>query len=142
MMVMMMTTMTPPLQYQDGTSTEPKRELTQEDRDFLESAMKEGVLDIAKTLKEIAATLSSHEDKSTEEVVSALDQLQELCIDLDTALDLEVIGGVQILAKLCTPTQQPDVQRAASEVVATVAQNNPRGQAAMVQEVSEGRSGR
>ena len=125
------------VQYQDGTNSEPRGQLNQEDREFLESAMKEGVMDIAKKLKEISATLSNHEEKSTEEIVNSVEELQELCIDLDTALDLEVVGGVQTLAKLCTPSQLPAVQRAASEVVATVAQNNPRGQAAMIQEVRD-----
>lgn len=109
---------------EDGTTSAPPRPMSEEERRWLEDALRGGMIDLGKRMHEIKATLESQvteEDIALREQI--LDELIEIVESIDHARDLATIGGLGTLLDLMA-SPYPSLRWRAAEVVATCVQNN------------------
>lgn len=127
----------------DGTAPSEFKQMSKEDRDWLENVMKEGIVDLVKRAGEIIDSLKadcivpSREKRPIEkqdELLDLLDELQDICEQIDFAMSLCQIGGLPPLLEICHPGSNvaDDLRGAVLGVIATVAQNNPFTQNALM----------
>jgi hypothetical protein len=132
-----------------GTSPNPSefKKMSQEDKDWLTMVMKEGLVDLVKRAGELVdqikadaltparASVDIGADK-TDELVDAIEELQDICEQIDFAKSLVQIGGVPPLLETLHPflakAMPASVRGACFGVLATVAQNNPYAQDAFL----------
>lgn len=129
------------MNYQDGTNEGARpRELTEEDRHWLENALKTAMVDLGNRMKDIKESLdaSGSETQPSDEIPGSrlstpslqekeqlLDELLDLVESIDQAKDLSTIGGLQTLLTLLQGGTSPSLQWRAAEIIATCVQNNP-----------------
>jgi len=132
-----------------GTSPGPSefKQMSQDDKDWLTMVMKEGLVDLVKRAGELVdqikadaltparASADIGADK-TDELVDAIEELQDICEQIDFAKSLVQIGGVPPLLETLHPflakAMPASVRGACFGVLATVAQNNPYAQDAFL----------
>jgi len=120
------------LSQSDGTA--PARPMSEEDRKWLMSALEAQSVDVVGRMKEITALMKIPDNElleqgvTVEEIGGMLEELQEHVESIDLANDLKTIGG---LTPLLHYLQSPHagLRSRAAEVITTAVQNNPKGQA-------------
>ena len=110
------------LKQQDGTEASPQKELSAEDRKFLEEALKDVTVDEAQELGVILQKIDDGDDET-------LVDLEELVERLDLARDLCKMGGMTVVLKAVKRGSA-----AACAVVGTAAQNDQESQDAIAAE--------
>ncbi|CEM23654.1 unnamed protein product [Vitrella brassicaformis CCMP3155] len=115
------------LRHTDGTTD--VRRMSQEDMDFLSSAIQEALKNIEDPFQAIQETLPKLKSQSDEEVLTALAVL-ERCLDFpETARNIEKLDGVQPLLG-CLSHQNHDVQEKSCEIFSLLLAHNPEIQEA------------
>jgi len=121
----------------DGTSNEPVQSMSESDRKFLESVMKDGIIDEGARMKEILARLSANLDSpsdspssvSSEEQASIelLEELNDIVeqIDFARSFALHLLGVPLLLKWSCNQEISTIVRCKCLGVVAACTQNNP-----------------
>lgn len=128
------------LQYTDGTrsSDESLAPMSDEDRQFLENVMKDGIVDEGKRMQTILSDVSvyltsvvsepSRDDEvpSENHMVELLEELQDIVEQIDFSRALMSLGGIPFLLGCASHRRVPrPVRRQCLAVLATMAQNNP-----------------
>eukprot|EP00620_Florenciella_sp_RCC1587_P022972 CAMPEP_0182567144 /NCGR_PEP_ID=MMETSP1324-20130603/8431_1 /TAXON_ID=236786 /ORGANISM="Florenciella sp., Strain RCC1587" /LENGTH=364 /DNA_ID=CAMNT_0024781081 /DNA_START=182 /DNA_END=1276 /DNA_ORIENTATION=+ len=127
----------------DGTSSEPPAPMSKEKKEFLEAVMKDGVVDLVKRAGEILEALhdgtkpcregTAIDDDATDRLVGLMGELMDIVEQIDFAMALVQIGGVPpLLAIIENGLVAEELRREALAVLATVAQNNPYAQDALM----------
>lgn len=141
------------LSHIDGTvpSEESKnfREMSAEDRAFLEEVMTNGIIDEGKRMKTILSNLvdnlesikdtsesSTNNENSEENLIELLDELQDIVEQIDFAQSFANMGGVQFLIGCASERESVPrlVRSACLGVIATLCQNNPTVQYSMLEQ--------
>ncbi|KAI3424718.1 hypothetical protein D9Q98_008107 [Chlorella vulgaris] len=127
---------------QQGDGTAAARPLTEQDRSWLEGALKSAMIDLSKRMQDIKATLdggeaataaeSDAEPATLQQKEQLLDELMDIVDSIDLARDLHTIGGLTTLLELLD-SPHPSLRWRAAEVAATCAQNNPDVQKAFLE---------
>ena len=131
----------------DGTDPTEFTEMSAENKAWLEKVMSEGLVDLVKRAGEIVDDLKAKalvpvrteppavlEGHALDSLLDLLDELLDIVGQIDFAQSLVQIGGIPPLIELMHPaTPVPDeLKSAALGVLATVAQNNPFAQDALL----------
>jgi hsp70-interacting protein len=121
-----------------GDARPPPRVLSEEDKKWLLEAMKNGVVDEIKRMKEITQCLAIDADQvlpTREDVEARLELMQELndrVCSIDNGGDLHTIGGLApVVASMASP--HAEVRAAAAEILSTTVQNHPKAQLAALE---------
>lgn len=141
------------LAHVDGTvpSEESKnfREMTDEDRAFLEGVMKDGIIDEGERMKTILSSLvdylesmkeksepSSNSENLEGNIIKLLDELQDIVEQIDFAQSFASMGGIQFLMGCASERKSVPrlVRSSCLGVVATLCQNNPKVQYSMLEQ--------
>lgn len=108
------------------------RELSPERKQFLAEVLGSLNKDPVKQMLELIKIIQEEDtDDNIESKETALADLQMLCEDIDNATDFYKIGGYSLLLALLR-SSNPDMRWNAAELVATLVQNNPHCQKAVV----------
>jgi len=137
----------------DGTvpSEESKnfREMTAEDRAFLEGVMKDGIIDEGERMKTILSSLidnlesmknksepSINNENSKENLIELLDELQDIVEQIDFAQSFASMGGIQFLIGCASERESVPrlIRSSCLGVIATLCQNNPKVQYSMLEQ--------
>ena len=138
----------------DGTHDTPVQPMSEENKAWLTKVMQEGVVDLVQRAGEIIEQLrtdalnpAGEAAKSAaeaalpfqlpkaklEELLERVDELQEIVEQIDFAMSLVQIGGLPpLLAIVVTPSLPYELRTEVLSVLATVAQNNPYAQDALL----------
>jgi len=127
----------------DGTSSTPAEPMSKEKRDFLEAVMKDGVVDLVKRAGEILESLHegtkpcregvAMDDDATDQMIGLMEELMDIVEQIDFAMALVQIGGVPPLLAIIENDLVPEeLRKETLAVLATVAQNNPYAQDALM----------
>ncbi|KAJ0406364.1 hypothetical protein P43SY_006972 [Pythium insidiosum] len=139
------------MQYSDGTVPSEPREMSKEDRDFLDKVLKEGVIDENERMRQILRILEGEhpftvfsmaeeevqEAKVSEEDLAEyreglLDELLVRVDQIDNANNFVKMGGIEVLMRLMQTHPRDSSRAMAAEVASVVVQNNPACQDAAV----------
>ena len=98
------------LQYNDGTKPSEFKEMSKEDREFLEGALKEYTFNDTDRMKELCKELKERKNEiQPEEMSVKLDEVQELCeIHERSNYNFCLIGGMQTIMNIMTG--YPDIE--------------------------------
>lgn len=130
----------------DGTSDASAEPMSKEDRDWLETVMKEGIVDYVERSNEILTTLRDRtspcategpaalSEEDVDELLALTEELEDIVDQIDFAKSLVQIGGLATLLVLVDRKSlvPSPLVCAAFGILATVAQNNPFAQDAML----------
>lgn len=119
--------------YHDGTAPSNFKQMTEEDRRFLEKAMEEAfgkVEDPNAVFKEAAEQLRSP-DRSDESITTALEVMDRCCDDPDVARNAEKLDALQPLLDL-TGSHPGTIRIRTLEILALLLSNNPNIQQAVL----------
>jgi len=122
------------LAYTDGTNPTAAKEMDAERRKWLETAMSEMIVDEAKRMKEIVeqlAEMSSSQEEHGDVPQGLFDELEDMVDSLDAAWDLIKMGSMHTVIAMLR-SGKPIFRVGASQIVATVAQNNPKCQESLL----------
>ena len=111
-----------------GTAAAPRNPMSEADRQFIEDAMRANLVDVTKRCAELLDAASSPE-ASDDDVVDALEALQDLVEDVDFSSYVVRMGGCVPLRGLLAAGRSGAVRGAACATLAMLAQNNPGAQA-------------
>mmetsp|Transcript_4645 Transcript_4645/g.5910 ORF Transcript_4645/g.5910 Transcript_4645/m.5910 type:complete len:136 (+) Transcript_4645:68-475(+) len=117
--------------YHDGTKPSEFKMMTQEDREFLEKAMKEAFAHIEDpnvAFQEAIGQIKSPE-RTQESIATSLEVIDRLCDDPDVSRNAEKLDGIQPLLDLAgddTPLRPRTL-----EILALLFSNNPNIQQAL-----------
>mmetsp|Transcript_107673 Transcript_107673/g.131390 ORF Transcript_107673/g.131390 Transcript_107673/m.131390 type:complete len:300 (+) Transcript_107673:37-936(+) len=117
--------------YHDGTAPSQFKQMSEEDRRFLEKALEEAfgqIEDPNQVMTEAAEQLRS-ESRSEESVSTALEVIDRCCDDPDCARNAEKLDVLQALLDLL-PVYSGSVRNRTFEILALLFSNNPNIQAA------------
>lgn len=117
--------------YHDGTAPSQFKQMSEEDRRFLEKALEEAfgqIEDPNQVMQEAAEQLRS-ESRSEESVSTALEVIDRCCDDPDCARNAEKLDVLQALLDLL-PAYSGAVRNRTFEILALLFSNNPNIQAA------------
>lgn len=119
-------------QHSDGTV--PTRAMDETERAWLESALRQNMIDEVQRMKEISYVLELEEPPDgydEEQFIDAkaelLEEMQDLVESIDNARDLKGVGGFGALMELMS-CEHAKLRCRAAEVIATSVQNNPDAQ--------------
>lgn len=147
------------MKYSDGTAPSKFKEITKEDRDFLEKVLKEGVMDETERMRQILRILSGEHpnvvfakdeddeddvaqkkqiEEATEEELAEykdalLDELLTRVDQIDNAMNFVKMKGLTTLIDLMQHNDRASTRALAAEVASVVVQNNPFCQNAAVE---------
>jgi hypothetical protein len=117
--------------YHDGTAPSQFKEMTDEDRKFLQKAMEDAFGKIedpnqvmAEAIKQIKAS-----DRSDESIITALEIIDRSCDDPDCARNCEKLDGIQPLLDLLS-SHSGSIRDRTLEILALLFSNNPNIQEA------------
>lgn len=129
------------LQYTDGTrpSEESPTAMSDEDRAFLESVMRDGIVNEGERMRVVlselaayaaSASSSSGNDEDDARAVGLLEELSDVVEQVDHARALSVMGGTAFLLGVVAGDVgggrvPASVRRSCASTLATAAQNNP-----------------
>ena len=119
----------------DGTSSEPAREISEEDRRWLLDAMASGFIDEIKRMKDIIACISAgieatHDAEEIDARVELMEELTDRVSGVDNGGDLHTLGGLEPLVRYVASSPHARLRAAAAEVLGTTVQNHPKAQEA------------
>mmetsp|Transcript_70644 Transcript_70644/g.169291 ORF Transcript_70644/g.169291 Transcript_70644/m.169291 type:complete len:294 (+) Transcript_70644:88-969(+) len=111
--------------YHDGTKPSEFKQMSQEDKEFLEKAMEEafGQMEDPNVAFQEAIEQIKSPERTQESIATSLEVIDRLCDDPDVARNAEKLDGIQPLldlAKLDTPQQSRTL-----EILALLFSNNP-----------------
>ena len=113
------------MSYQDGTKQSDFKPMSEEDRKWLEAAMKQYTFNDADRLKEVSAELKSHLEMEAPRILELLDELTELVeLHVRNSLNLCLCGGMQTLLQMAFESPSADVRAAALGVFSYTNSNN------------------
>ncbi|XP_064600577.1 hsp70-binding protein 1-like [Liolophura sinensis] len=114
---------------EDTTTTSQFEEMDQERKDFLNAVLNEITVNPVDRLKECLRLILSAGDSDAEHdtVAELLEEVCEICEEIDMATDFYKIGGYQILPRLLH-SGNFELRWRALELIATLVQNNPKCQ--------------
>lgn len=147
------------MKYSDGTAPSEFKEISKEDRDFLEKVLKEGVMDENERMRQILRILSGEhpndvfakddededdaaqkkqiEEATDEELAdykdALLDELLTRVDQIDNAMNFCKMKGLPVLIDLMQHNDRASTRALAAEVASVVVQNNPFCQNAAVE---------
>ena len=119
----------------DGTSSEPAREISEEDRRWLLDAMASGFIDEIKRMKDIIACISAgieatHDAEEIDARLELMEELTDRVSGVDNGGDLHTLGGLEPLVRYVASSPHARLRAAAAEVLGTTVQNHPKAQEA------------
>ena len=119
----------------DGTSSEPAREISEEDRRWLLDAMASGFIDEIKRMKDIIACISAgieatHDAEEIDARVELMEELTDRVSGVDNGGELHTLGGLEPLVRYVASSPHARLRAAAAEVLGTTVQNHPKAQEA------------
>lgn len=117
--------------YHDGTAPSQFKQMSQEDREFLEKAMAEAfgkIEDPNKVMQEAISQVKS-ETRTDESIITALEIIDRCCDDPDVARNAEKLDGLQPMIDLLK-THTGSICIRALEILALLFSNNPNIQEA------------
>eukprot|EP00429_Kryptoperidinium_foliaceum_P092184 CAMPEP_0176193020 /NCGR_PEP_ID=MMETSP0121_2-20121125/5271_1 /TAXON_ID=160619 /ORGANISM="Kryptoperidinium foliaceum, Strain CCMP 1326" /LENGTH=304 /DNA_ID=CAMNT_0017531725 /DNA_START=86 /DNA_END=1000 /DNA_ORIENTATION=+ len=112
--------------YHDGTAPSQFKQMTEEDRKFLEHAMEQAfghIEDPNKVLLECIEKIKA-EDRTEESIMTSLEVVDRLCDDPDVSRNVEKLDGLQPLLDL-TRSFGGSVRLRSFEILALLFSNNP-----------------
>eukprot|EP00743_Colponemidia_sp_Colp-15_P001297 GILK01001421.1.p1 GENE.GILK01001421.1~~GILK01001421.1.p1 ORF type:complete len:309 (+),score=75.25 GILK01001421.1:30-929(+) len=114
------------VQQTDGTRPSEIRQLSEEDKRFLEEALKSVSVDPMQRILELYNVLQKSEDEDSviQEKEEALEELIDSLGQIDFASDFHKIGGLRKVFEMMSHTS-PGIRLRACDVFCTVVQNNP-----------------
>lgn len=112
------------LQYSDGTEKSKFKEMSEEDKKFLESAMEEYCNADIKRIIQILELLDQSEEGKQEERQGLLEELQELLDSLDKGSALYNLNGHITLLKIIFYSKFDDNRIIALQIIASANQND------------------
>jgi len=118
-------------QFHDGTAPSEFKQMTDEDRKFLEQAMEDAfgkIEDPNKIMAEATAKLKAT-DRTDQSIITALEVIDKCCDDPDCARNVEKLDGLQPLLDLLS-THTDAICNRALEILALLFANNPKIQEA------------
>lgn len=124
------------MKYQDGTTSTSTHDhhhqpLSEDDKQWLEQALKGAMLDLSNRMMDINNVLTDRTTTTSpatlQEKERLLDELMEIVESIDQAKDLSTVGGLPTLLHLLS-SSHPSLRWRAAEVLATCCQNNPEVQ--------------
>lgn len=123
--------------YHDGTHTSQFKQMTDEDRAFLEKAMEDafGKIEDPNQVMAEAITQIKAADRTDESIVTALEVIDRCCDDPDCARNCEKLDGIQPLFDL-VETSTGSICDRTLEILALLFANNPS-----IQEAGDRRGG-
>lgn len=141
------------MKYSDGTAPSEFKEISKEDRDFLEKVLKEGVIDETERMRQILRILKGEhpkdvfadeggsddeddeanqkqlEEATDEEIADykegLLDELLTRVDQIDNAMNFVKMQGLQVLITVMQENDRATTRALAAEVASVVVQNNP-----------------
>lgn len=119
------------LNHQDGTKPSEYSQMSEENRKWLEQALKEGVRDDVQRMGEIMQDIKDAK-KDIEHTETLIDELRDITEQIDMAGVFIKLGGLQFLIALLK-TAELSLRPLIASALATLAQNNPAVQIAMVE---------
>merc|ERR1719163_2564700 len=115
--------------YHDGTHASEFKQMTDEDRAFLERAMEEafGKIEDPNQVMAEAITQIKAADRTDESIVTALEVIDRCCDDPDCARNCEKLDGLQPLIDLInrSPPLSEAINHRTCEILALLFANNP-----------------
>lgn len=145
------------MKYSDGTTPSDFKEISKEDRDFLEKVLKEGVIDEAERMTQILRILKGEhpnavfakdddddddeqkdlgegtEEELAEYKEALLDELLTRIDQIDNAMNFVKMQGLVVMIALMKENDRASTRALAAEVSSVVVQNNPFSQNAAVE---------
>jgi hypothetical protein len=125
--------------YHDGTAPSQFKQMTDEDRKFLEKAMEEafGKIEDPNKIFQGAIEQIKSADRTDESITTALEIIDRCCDDPDVARNVEKLDGMQPLLDLAvSPSHQGAIHLRTLEILVLLWSNNPA-----IQEVGMKRGG-
>mmetsp|Transcript_14580 Transcript_14580/g.41661 ORF Transcript_14580/g.41661 Transcript_14580/m.41661 type:complete len:311 (+) Transcript_14580:75-1007(+) len=112
--------------YHDGTAPSNFKQLSDEDREFLEKAMEEafGKLEDPNQVMAEAIQQIKAQDRTNEGIATALEVMDKCCDDRDCARNIEKLDGVQPLLDLLG--SHPQFRARTLDIFSLLLQNNPK----------------
>lgn len=124
------------------------RQMSEEDKKFLEEVMKNGIIDEGERMKTILSNLVDNlesmkerklapfDDKESEESLTLLDELQDIVEQIDFAKSFSSMGGIQFLMGCASEHEYVPlpIRSSCLGVIATLCQNNPPVQLSMLEQ--------
>lgn len=112
--------------YHDGTAPSQFKQMSDEDREFLEKAMEEAFGQIEDPNKVFAEALDHirSQDRTDESICTALELIDRVCDDPDVARNVEKLDGMQPLLDL-VKTHAGPIRVRTMEILALLLSNNP-----------------
>lgn len=112
--------------YHDGTAPSQFKQMTEEDRRFLEKAMEEAfgkIVDPNEVMREAINQVKA-ENRTDESIITALEIIDRCCDDPDCARNAEKLDGLQPMIDLLK-THSGSIRIRALEILALFFSNNP-----------------
>eukprot|EP01066_Platyproteum_vivax_P010791 Platyproteum_vivax@DN4865_c0_g1_i2.p1 len=118
------------LKYADGTTESKVTKMTQEDRDFLEGAVREAMGSQVDHWSVAGDSIAKFRNLNDDVVITSLSVL-ERCVDdcPPIAGDIEKLGGIEPFVKIIQSREEPTILKA-MQVYAPIFANNPLAQQA------------
>jgi len=116
--------------YHDGTAPSQFKQMTDEDREFLQRAMEEafGKIEDPNVIFQEAIKQVGAPDRTPESVSTALEIMDRCADDPDVARNVEKLGGLVAMHELCQAFDGP-IRARTLEILALLFSNNPSIQA-------------
>lgn len=114
------------MNYQDGTSPTEFKEMSKEDREWLEAALKQYTFNDTDRMKEIAEDLKAyHKTMHPDVLLESLEELLEL-VELHprSSLNLCLCGGMQTIIEIIMENENEAARRKACSLFSFAVQNN------------------
>jgi HPt (histidine-containing phosphotransfer) domain-containing protein len=112
-------------EYSDGTGTSKFTALTKEEQEWLSKVMKDCTYNDTDMMTAAVKALTDHTNKSAEELMNALEELQDLIdVHSSNSTNLNNIGGFKLLMEIMFTNQHSKVRRLALSVFSLSVQNN------------------
>lgn len=113
----------------DGTSESQFKQMNDEDKKFLEDAMKQYTFNDSNKLKEICEDIKSHMILDKEKIVSLLEDLLDIAeLHPRNNINLCLCGGLQTLVQIIVINPHDEARRLGCTIFSQVVQNNPEVQ--------------
>ena len=117
------------MNHQDGTKPSQFKQMSVEDRKWLEAAFKAYTFNDADRLREVCAELKKHEEIEPATLVDMIEEVQDL-VELHPRnnLNMCLCGGMETIIQIILNNPSKEVRRTACGVFSAVVQNNTKVQ--------------
>lgn len=104
-------------QYVDGTAPSAFTAMSEEDRKFIEEALKEYTTNEVDVMKQIIPILVDHKEQEKAQLIASLEDLQDLIDNHErNSINLERMNGFKALMDVMFNNQHPSVRKLAMMV--------------------------